>query len=983
MIRLNLFGILLSLAGILSASADSVSWALVRNSEPLAKIAIAEDATEVERYAARELQRALKKMSGAELPILVGNLQLQESGFIYIGTHFENLEEEEILVKSEQGNLFLLGGSPRAALYATYQFLEDKLGVRWFWPTESGEYIPQRQTIDMSDFVIRAKPSLAYRGLGITGTRFGYDEETDIWMARNRMNVVNTRPGYNKDQIMLRKQKGFMIRIAGHNVTLDRSILEKHPEYLAEFGGKRQFHQRHASHLCWSNPEVLELVVQKIAQWWDQNPEVDIVHFYPADHMQYCECAQCQQMGPDVSSRWQIFTRQILSELHERGYNGNSWSYAYQGYRDVPSRGIAPLGFNGYALYNMNYRSILGEGDPVNQVAESEMLAWQKLGAKVGIRGYEYIIFDEPMYVPLVSFAVGQMRWLKQHEMYGYLSEIFPHGHPAGVLPENSRWMTSRMTLYAAARAMWDTTVTPVQIVKEWTTYVYGKAAEPMERCYWLMEQAWRNGKKPISYFTHPASSNANQFITDELIEQVEQCLQQARELASQESDTLQRQRIQQQIELESKMLYKWRDLYRIQQGNAEHYNAWALKVDAVEHWPSENDWQRAFSLPAFQDKSGVVTEETTEVKLLWDEQAIYLKIHSEDSSPEQRINRFHDRDSNVWADDSIELFINPRPETNPGYYHLAFNTNDAQYDAVSLGGMSADKDWNPDWKVKTVISEKGWSAYVQLPFSEFGGSPEVGQNWRFAIKRTRPGKGRPNSGWPDASYHNPGGFGLLEFVDQLPEKKKTVLLYNPGYSDEHLVPAIYNHTQMQVVREVYEPELLQQAIHNHKPCILLLKYSRGRNFPLSDDFIREVIGSYVKEGGSLLIGAAGAIPLKSWFPDTELELQWSGWVGSNRANEHWADGEWARSPNDLRGMSKRLPPPSGYHPVRGEWQIIASMTAATEESYPYLLRTTVGRGTVYVASSNLGYGGGYEIFGNRRPQNVAMLIENLCHAHH
>ena len=47
-------------------------------------------------------------------------------------------------------------------------------------------------------------------------------------------------------------------------------------------------------------------------------------------------------------------------------------------------------------------------------------------------------------------------------------------------------------------------------------------------------------------------------------------------------------------------------------------------------------------------------------------------------------------------------------------------------------------------------------------------------------------------------------------------------------------------------------------------------------------------------------------------------------------------------------------------------------------DEMPYLLRTKIGKGTLILTGSNLGYGGGFEMFGSMNPGNAAKLVDNL-----
>ena len=117
-----------------------------------ASIVIGVNANEVEKYAAAELQRCIRIMSGAELPVVQSDIALSGTQII-IGTpegngqinaakvslRLDGSQAEQTAVL-RQGNILYLGGqTARAALYATYTFLQDVLGVKWLWPGESGD----------------------------------------------------------------------------------------------------------------------------------------------------------------------------------------------------------------------------------------------------------------------------------------------------------------------------------------------------------------------------------------------------------------------------------------------------------------------------------------------------------------------------------------------------------------------------------------------------------------------------------------------------------------------------------------------------------------------------------------------------------------------------------------------------------------------------------------------------------------------------
>lgn len=542
-----------------------------------ASIVVGSAASPIEDYAARELQRSIKLMSGVTLPIVKKNAGLTGAQIV-IGSpgtndqvlklikslQLEGANEEQITIQRIGNTLYLAGKTPRAALYATYAFLEDVMGVRWFWPGEAGEYVPRKETIGVDQLSISEAPDLKIRSLAITGAPTG-DPETDTWMARNRLNVVSMSPGLDTTGKItrLRREKGFLIRIAGHNVVLPVPLLKAHPEYLAEISGKRQFYQRGTSHLCWSNPGVQDEVAKMISGWWDQNPYPDVIHFYPADQTRYCECAQCKAMG-DISTRWQKFSKILIEKVNQSHPGKRYWTYAYLEYKTVPATAPAPFEFIAYTLYDASYRHLLSGGNSFNRLPISEINGWLDKGVNLGTRGYEFIIFKSPMFVPMVSWVNDQIRWIHSKKMTGYLSELPYYGMPKDALPENTHWMTNRMALYAAAKSMWKSNIPAASIVNDWNAKIYGPACDDMAAYYWDMERAWMNNPKKVSVFNHAPVAYIDGFLSPSLFEKCDLNFSKAFNKIESLRDTAMKRRIASQISLEAKMLANWKRIYQL-----------------------------------------------------------------------------------------------------------------------------------------------------------------------------------------------------------------------------------------------------------------------------------------------------------------------------------------------------------------------------------------------------------------------------------
>ena len=978
-------------------------FVIADSGQPWAQIIIGSEAAEPEWCAAEELQRAIEKISGVRLPV---NQEPQEGlpFQIIIGTPqssvavkeadlFETDNPEEVRIVRRQDRLYLAGPTPSAALYATYTFLQDCLGVRWFWPGLSGEYMPRTERIAFDELDIRHVPSIQIRSLAINSPH--YDEDTMIWMARNRMNVHNLQG--SRARLSDMKKRGFQVVKGGHNAVLPQQILDAHPEYMAEYGGKRQKPASRPPHLCWSNPDVQKAMAKVIAEWWDNEPEMDRVRFFGADHNHFCECEACQAYAPDVSTRWQKFSKAVIELVNETHPGKQYETLAYQAYRDVPTE-VAPFFMIGYTTYNINYTKPIT--DPSNAKVREEIQAWQDLGVPMGIRGYQFINFNEPMFSPITSVIVEEIAWAEKQGLKGWTSEVTPFGWPTGTPLHEQNWVTNRMPLYAAAQAMWNTQVTAADIIQDWASYVFGPAAEPMAAYYELMNNAWRSTPEVLTYFLHPPTSFARAFISRELLDQADEYFRQARQTLRSVSDPEKRERIEAQINLEAAMLDKWRRTYILQQGRAGHFEVQVPRAPvkpAMNAQANDPAWRHAAAFPAFEDNKGNRDVETTKAYGLWDEKALYLRFINHDARIDDLKISGQDHDANMFGADGIVRFL--ADLTHPAaYFHLLVNAAGIRYDAYADGTMALDVAFDPIWNAVTGIEGSTWIVDIELPLESFGIKPTPPATgifrfptyaalrkptaWKMSFKRSGAGR-RPNTGWPDASYHSPASFGTIHLVDALPEQKRLILYDVSGKGDPKRAEALtaeMSKIGFDVTAVPSTEAELISALRQGTEVVVLRHPSGSR---LSDELMNDHLKPFLQEGGMVLIAATGSLYFERWL-GPEARVAWSGWaIHPNRVTA-WHDyGSWQRQPHDLTTViERRITPSSAYRPLTDAWTVMAKLRMADETELPYLMRMDVGQGTLYLTSSNLGYGGGHEMFGSQNPTNAAMLIDNLLAEH-
>jgi hypothetical protein len=961
----------------LTTSGCAQELVLVQDGKPNAQIFISTKADSTEKYAAAELQRALEKISGAKLDVVTSNAPSTPA--IVIGTpqstpsvktanlfNTQNEEETRVVVRGQ--TLYLAAPTSGAALRAVYTFLQDTLGARWFWPGEGGEYLPSQKTIALGNLDICQIPDIPIRSLSINSPH--YDEATLIWMARNRLNRHNLQGPAS--QIAPMHEKGFSVMIGGHNAYLDKDVLEKHPEYIAEINGKRQIIES-PPHLCWSNIGAQKALAEKVGKWWADNPDVDAISFFGPDHNYFCECDQCKAFAPDNSTRWQKFSKAVIAKVDKTHPGKKYQTLAYQAYRDVPTE-VAPFELVGYTTYNINYTKPLS--DPSNAAAVGEIKAWQKAGGKMGLRGYQFIPFNAAMYAPITGLIMDEVAWTKANGLRGWSSEITPFGWPKNSAPENENWVTNRMAVYAAAQALWNTKLPTQDLMRDWTNHIYGPAAAPMLDYHGAMETAWRASKTPLSYFLQPPSGFVGSFISDDLLKKADADFQAARQALNAVKDTNVKSRIETQINLEAQMLDKWRQTFLFQQGRAGRLQAYAPRAAIKPQMTASADdpaWENTASLPVFEAEKGQAPQAATGVLPLWDDDALYLRFINFDDKIADLKNERNGHDENIFGEDEIEIFLDDPAQ--PGhYFHLAATAKGARYDAKADGAMNFDTSWNPDWTAKTSVLKDRWILDVKLPFASFGITPEDGAKLKVSFMRSGAHR-RPNSGWPDNSVHNPAGFGTLTLVEEVPQQKR-VVLYDAGGNSNGLRTELAK-LGFQTSHAVRDEAEFSAAIDKGAEAIVLRV--AGKDFSLSDEFMSKKIQPFLRNGGFLLLVSYGGWPFEKWLGD-EAKVKWSGWeIDLVRRTTNFEDGDWLRRPHDLTQVVKTgVTPSSAFSPVAEGWEKLATLKMKSGEEVPYLLRRKVGKGTLILTGSNFGYGGGHEMFGSMNPGNAAMLLDNL-----
>ncbi len=442
--------------------------------------------------AALELQHYLHAMSGAELPIetmqaweletayyegrRLAVLVVGEETAWQFGIEVPPLRAEGFYQMCDGSTLLgVLGKDPQGLMFGVCDLLEQ-LGVRWYFPGELGEEIPQTPTIRVSWMENAENPAMIVRNVWYSWGRRpdwqvnGYAQ----WRMRNKMGGRKAQMGHALARIVPPGEFG-----------------ETHPEYFRELGGQRVVPrpgQGAGWQPCTSNPEVVNLAVEAARAAFDEDPELWSFSISPNDGYGWCECAACRALDPPeagtgqggyMGRRMLIFANQVAEQVAQTHPDRYVAFYAYAGTVEPPTDvrahpnvvvAVAPYGRVGCGIHAFD--------DPRCEPGARfrELLeGWAAICDTVMAR--EYFTGLVPETEAITRAAVGyslaeNMPWYRDHHVVGISSEA------------NVDYGSAAINFWLAAKLMWNPDEDVAALLDDWYSGMYGPAAATMREYF-------------------------------------------------------------------------------------------------------------------------------------------------------------------------------------------------------------------------------------------------------------------------------------------------------------------------------------------------------------------------------------------------------------------------------------------------------------------------------------------------------------------
>ena len=462
-----LLSVLLVVCGAVSAQVT-----LVKDGKSNARI-IVQDKMPDTKTSAQLLQHFLYHISKSKLPI--ENDKTPRKGDILIGGQTPQTVTEDGFSISTQDGILRISGKEKGVVYGVVTLLEQYLGVD-YWGENEYSFTPQKMVI--LPLINKVEnPAFRYRQTQCYAIR------TDsIYKWWNRLEEPNE------------------VFAAGYWVhTFDKLLPssvygKEHPEYYSYFKGKR--HPGKASQWCLSNPEVFEIVAQRVDSIFKANPDKHIMSVSQNDgNYTNCTCDACKAIDDyegALSGSVITFLNKLAARFPDKEFSTLAYLYTMN-----PPKHVKPL---------PNVNIMLCDSDCDREVTLTEnasgkefvkaMEGWSKITNNIFVWDYG-INFDNYL-APFPNFHILQdnIRLFKKNHATMHFSQIA--GSRGGDFAE--------LRAYLVSKLMWNPEANVDSLMQHFLHGYYGEAAPHLYQYIKVMEGALIGSGQRLWIYDSPVS---------------------------------------------------------------------------------------------------------------------------------------------------------------------------------------------------------------------------------------------------------------------------------------------------------------------------------------------------------------------------------------------------------------------------------------------------------------------------------------------
>ena len=474
--------ILIALVILLSGMTVSLcadEFVVVENATAKAGIRLG-DKTQGTIFAANELQKYVKAMSGVELKILETNEV--SACTILISNERVGLKRDEIALKvtPDGSTLELYGEGRRGAINAVYELLE-RWGVRFFGVDSRSDKIPSKTTLTVPS-------NLSYSYAPPFEQRFPGSIPLDrnvgpAWAVKLRISREYKKIGGKRDA-----QLGSGHSLGNKSYINSKTYYDAHPEWYALIGGKRV----KGAQLCLSNLEMRKQLLAEVSAKLKSRKDagafelggITYVSLSYLDNNRFCKCQECN----DLLARWGgsrvgpllDICNYVAAGIENDYPEARILTLAYWDWVEPPKKMPCELHRNVYVTVCQNGNKALPVR--VQETLMQRLTQWSKITAG------RLAIWD---------WDACFRNYITPYPIYHLYADDFKTYRELGVKRVNTQMEHGavfadfvELRTYLYAKLLWNPELDTDEMAKEWIDHCCGNGAVEINAYYRLLENA-------------------------------------------------------------------------------------------------------------------------------------------------------------------------------------------------------------------------------------------------------------------------------------------------------------------------------------------------------------------------------------------------------------------------------------------------------------------------------------------------------------
>lgn len=494
---------------------DTGSWDVGSPLEPVTLVSAGQSshvivlepgASPSEVWASEELQTYLRRSTGVVMPIvdeaptdgtpLVVLGQGQAALGLGVDPDPVELGEQGFVIRTVPPHVVIAGTPDAGTLYGVHRFLEDVLGVRWTAPGVT--VVPPRSDLVVPGMDRLVTPAFLWRH---TSYRWpGKDDAFRAHVTDNSGSGGADHPYGTQHSHDGRAHSYFWYVSPGE-------FFDEHPEYFSEIGGVRL---RDETQLCLTNPDVLDIVTERMLKRMEDKPNDRQHNFSQKDYYNYCTCDNCSAMNEKYGTAggtqfW--FVNELAkrtSKVHPDKLIG---TLAYM-YTEEPPKDLEMHPNTAVWLCHM-YPSCDShpiDTCPVDADYKRRAEAWSEISDHLYI--WHYIVDFTHYYNPFPNFTAmaSDMRFYRDIGVEGiYLQGMGASGGGGEF---------SLLRPYLGLQLLWDPDRDADALIKGFLQDYYGWAWAPIHEWIQLIHYKVSKDNVHMHLYTNPAQG----YLPDEIV---------------------------------------------------------------------------------------------------------------------------------------------------------------------------------------------------------------------------------------------------------------------------------------------------------------------------------------------------------------------------------------------------------------------------------------------------------------------------------